>query len=773
MRIEVLTPRLEVSPGATCEIELEVFNTGDVIDTITSRLVGQELLPVEQRPANLSLFPGTSERVTVSFKLPPDYPAGDHVLPVELVSAVAPDVENAEISVAVEVAPFVSASIDLVPSEMTCGRRARFSAHVANEGNTPLNLSMTGLDPERALAFSFDPVFVRVQPGQHVYVAGRATGKRPFFGIPVARQFAIHADGPGVAVSATGRVNQKPWVARGVITVLTLACIIGLWALVVTAGANLVLNRDKLSKTVPAAFLVGLQDFSGATVAGSMTGTVTAVTDGSPVERMTVEAYRIRRGRQQLIQSGATGTDGAWKLDALIPGKYHIRFAAPGFKDVWYPSAPDSTSGGIVTVKPVTESGSVNVKVEGLPGTITGAIAAGEQAQINGLVTVRTLPPEGDAGGADAAADAPAAGGATAKAASAETATTTTTTLPPADGAAAADATAGATGATTDTGSKVVAMIATAPDGSFSVPNLPTPGSYQLTVSLEGFTDQVVTATLGGGETQVLNTVQMAAGEGVLGGTVASGGTPLGGVIVTVAGAGKTFTATTPTSGPVGQWSVAGLPTPATYVVTFTLEGYGTETMALDVAAGETRSDIAVNMVSGTGSVSGKVADVAGAGLGDVTVTVTGSATPIVTKTLTAGDVGTYTLSGLATPGRYTITFALDGYSPVTKAVTLDDSGVADGVNVTLTRSTGSIAGTVTAGGKATAGAAITVGDGKVDRATTSADTPAGGYRLDSLPAGSYTVTVELSGYKKRTVLVTVKAGDTITVNVDLVAATS
>jgi hypothetical protein len=241
-------------------------------------------------------------------------------------------------------------------------------------------------------------------------------------------------------------------------------------------------------------------------------------------------------------------------------------------------------------------------------------------------------------------------------------------------------------------------------------------------------------------------------------------------VIVTVAGAGKTFTATTPTSGPVGIWTITGLPTPATYVVTFVLEGYGTETMALDLGAGDNRSDVDVHLVSGTGSVSGTVKDTAGKGLGDVTVTVTGSATPITTKTLTAGDIGAYSLSGLVTPGRYTITFALEGYAPVTKAVTLDDSGVADGVDVTLGRSTGSIAGTITSGGKALAGAAITVGDGKVDRATTSADQPPGGYRLDGLPAGSYTVTVELAGYKKRTVLVTVTAGSTITVDVVLVA---
>ena len=66
-------------PGTTCAVELEVFNTGEVIDTVTSRVVGTYPLTVEQHPAAVSLFPGTSERVTVALTLPADYPAG--VLP--------------------------------------------------------------------------------------------------------------------------------------------------------------------------------------------------------------------------------------------------------------------------------------------------------------------------------------------------------------------------------------------------------------------------------------------------------------------------------------------------------------------------------------------------------------------------------------------------------------------------------------------------------------------------------------------------------------------
>jgi hypothetical protein len=164
------------------------------------------------------------------------------------------------------------------------------------------------------------------------------------------------------------------------------------------------------------------------------------------------------------------------------------------------------------------------------------------------------------------------------------------------------------------------------------------------------------------------------------------------------------------------------------------------------------------------------VSDSGGNRLGDVTVTVTGSATPVTTKTLTTGDVGAYLLSGLATPGRYTVTFSLDGFSPVTRAVVLGDSGLATDVDVTLGRSTGSIAGTVTAGGSPVAGAKITLGDGQVERATISADVPRGGYRFDSLPAGTYTVTVELTGYKKRTLLVTVNAGSSTDTPIALLA---
>ena len=54
-----------------------------------------------------------------------------------------------------------------------------------------------------------------------------------------------------------------------------------------------------------------------------------------------------------------------------------------------------------------------------------------------------------------------------------------------------------------------------------------------------------------------------------------NGTTPLGGVTITAKANGKTVTSATPTTGAVGQFTIRNLPTPATYLLTFTLSGYG------------------------------------------------------------------------------------------------------------------------------------------------------------------------------------------------------
>ena len=228
----------------------------------------------------------------------------------------------------------------------------------------------------------------------------------------------------------------------------------------------------------------------------------------------------------------------------------------------------------------------------------------------------------------------------------------------------------------------------TAADGTYTLRGLPAPGTYELSFTATGYRATTVVDSVAGGQSRLEPTVQLAVGLGQVTGTVESGGQPLGGATVSTTVGGKPLTVTTPTTGTVGVFVLGNLPTPATYVITVTKAGFGTQTSVIDLAAGVNRTGLVVTLASGTGSVSGTLVDRSGRPLGGATVTVGGAltggaaATPgatasggtgaapapttttPTTTTLTKGAVGQFVVNGLDAPGSYTLTFSLAGYHP-------------------------------------------------------------------------------------------------------------
>jgi hypothetical protein len=260
---------------------------------------------------------------------------------------------------------------------------------------------------------------------------------------------------------------------------------------------------------------------------------------------------------------------------------------------------------------------------------------------------------------------------------------------------------------------------------------------------------------------------------------------------------------TTPTTGAVGTFVLGGLPTPATYVITFAREGFGAQTTVIDLTAGQSRTNLAISLASGTGSVSGCVTtgtdcNPGNGGLGGATITVggavnnggssggsSGGAGPAAsagsgtaasgsgtgsgpsTTTLTQGATGTFALNGLAAPGSYTLTVSLPGYQSASVPVTLTGTGAPPSIRVTLTTQLGSILGRVRDSSGARAGAIVTATDGKQNWTTTSTGND-GSYVLDGLMPGTYSVTVTATGTTQQTALVTVTAGRTSAQNLTL-----
>ncbi len=782
MRVASETSLLDVQPGDTTELVVEIVNTSEVIDGVSTRVIGLPEPSVTSSPAMLPLFPQTSGHVTLSLAVPATHPAGQHSLTVEVIShgaGAAPQYLDLDLVVA----PRPAMTMATRPRMVRAHRQARFVLEITNAGNLPLDVTLQAVDVDRSCVASFAPDQLRIAAGAAAPVLLTVSGPRMIFGTELDRTITVEAlarsvddAGPRAAPDAepdaareapitqetTVRLRQRPRITRGLLTALILASIIVLWAAVFLLGLNKVFSGDPMTKAVPASFFAAGNDTGGdgsggsggggftavqsadgaapagalpkngqlpAGIGGGISGQVIAASDHQPVGRILVEALRDSPDGLQVVSSAATQSDGTYALAGLFPTDYFVRFSAAGYRAVWYPAGPFQLGAKTVAAVAQSVSDGIDVTITGNPASISGTVDPGDTlTPVHTTVVARSL-----------------------------------------DGAG---------------GTKPVATTTTSAGGTYKLPNLPAPGKYELTFTASGYEPTTIVDTVAGGQQRLEPTVQLAVGVGEISGTVTDGTAPLGGAAISTTVGGKALTLTTPTTGTVGAFLLGNLPTPATYVITFSRPGYGTQTQVIDLSAGQNRNALKVALAAGTGSVSGRLVGSDGKGLGGATVTVggattgatppsAGTAAPVpTTTTLTSGAVGTFAINGLAAPGSYTLTFTLAGYAPATVPVTLTASGPPSTVSVTLSTELGRISGTVTSADGAYVGATVTATDGtrswKATSTSSGAGLPAGGYIIDQLQPGTYAVTVTAPALAQQTALVTVTAGATTTRNLRL-----
>jgi uncharacterized membrane protein YgcG len=314
--------------------------------------------------------------------------------------------------------------------------------------------------------------------------------------------------------------------------------------------------------------------------------------------------------------------------------------------------------------------------------------------------------------------------------------------------------------------------VTSSSDGTFSVPPLPKRGYYLVTFAKSGFqTVRYVVDASSPASTQPL-AVTMNAGEGRLNGTVSGPGGPLGAATITITDGHTTTTTTTNSRGAVGSWSVQGLSTPASYLVTATYDGLATESrlVALGPAAS---ASVALTLHSGVVSLSGRITgtDDGGAiiGLGGATVTATSNDTSRSVTTLTEdGVAGDYILPELPA-GTYTVTVSAPGYISQTSKLDLREGSADRRLSTQLTLATATVFGVIS--GAESGGAVGQVGAGlvltsptNVYKTTTTSD-PAGSFTFSGVEPGTYVLTAEMFGFKSDTVTIVATAGGHTEVN--------
>ncbi|GAA1288840.1 hypothetical protein GCM10009634_39190 [Saccharothrix xinjiangensis] len=176
-----------VTPGSEASTKLTVRNDGDVVEAYEFEVVGECAPWTSVEPARLSLYPGTSEQVTVVLRPPRSSAvrAGEIPLGVRVLPAERP--ETAVVTeTAVVVEPFLQPHAELVPVRRRAWRSARFHVEAHNDGNTPVAVSLVAAEADDQLRTAVGAEPVVVEPGVRVELPVRArVAKVLWFGAPV------------------------------------------------------------------------------------------------------------------------------------------------------------------------------------------------------------------------------------------------------------------------------------------------------------------------------------------------------------------------------------------------------------------------------------------------------------------------------------------------------------------------------------------------------------------------------------------------------------
>jgi hypothetical protein len=340
-------------------------------------------------------------------------------------------------------------------------------------------------------------------------------------------------------------------------------------------------------------------------------------------------------------------------------------------------------------------------------------------------------------------------------------------------------------------GQAVVKSVALGPDGSFSLADVPSPSRYLLVLAKPGYATSTQTIDVSAGESRSSIQLTLAKGDGLIKGIVTSSKGPLSDVTFTATTGSVSASTVSLTQGPAGGFTLRNLPTPATYTVVATHDGYAPQTLSLALGAGQQLKGVRLTLSKASGTLSGSVSviqpdgspDQAGKG---VTVVVTDGSTTVTTATQSAPSnghaAGFWKVTGLPLPGDYTATFSRADLEAQTVAVSLDSFGnvttgtgtTSGGLPVRLKVATGTVAGYVDQPGAGThckgsariGEAVVTLNSGSTSYRVTTGSVPAkqcGHYVIPNVLPGTYTLTVEAgSGTLPSSRTVSVSAGEIV-----------
>lgn len=219
----------------------------------------------------------------------------------------------------------------------------------------------------------------------------------------------------------------------------------------------------------------------------------------------------------------------------------------------------------------------------------------------------------------------------------------------------------------------------------------------------------------------------------------------------------------------------SGLAPSAYYRVTATRPGFEVASAIVETEADPTDHEVTLDLVPASGGMSGRVTSTEGTPLGGAEIVITGGELTYRTTTDTEGDIGRWSVDGMAALPAYAISAREPKHASASVVRSLDAGQRLTGVDLQLAPNLGTVRGRTSHRGEGVGAIDVTLSGNGVERTTTSLTDEGleGRFELPALPFGDYTLTLAGAGWMTATTEIVVDRGDVELVLDDLVPATA
>ncbi|MET0238227.1 MAG: hypothetical protein ABW224_26535, partial [Kibdelosporangium sp.] len=217
MKVTVSPERIALRPAETADIEVTVQNASQVVEHFAASVVGlpsNDLWTCEPDVVKLRPKEVGTLRMTISVPERGGLVAGPYTLGLVVKSPYSQEVSRCE-ELPLDVQPAPALAMNVQPEVANGGKTGSFVVNLANEGNMPMAVTLSGSDPENRVGFKISPQEVRLEPGTVAGAQVDVHSDQPWTGQEKRRTATLKAHAGETVVEKPVAFVQRPKIRGG------------------------------------------------------------------------------------------------------------------------------------------------------------------------------------------------------------------------------------------------------------------------------------------------------------------------------------------------------------------------------------------------------------------------------------------------------------------------------------------------------------------------------------------------------------------------------